>query len=325
MFDVSPPLDIKVNQLHQAANNWEYNMDKPEAKDPWNPNNPIYESAALVIAATTNIPLNRLIQKMENVKGALDASNDWWKRVAMLFGWPEWQLQSPEEKSVRIKENKRIRLETKAAVKPSLYNKEEQENILKQIGYSDEDIDAMKNEDARVAAILKAQEENNKIYTPSEYDKDKFKSKEDKKKDEVEESLELYDEPKELKKNDDWKIKKVDSEKEKEKEVYNLSANDQHDLLIELEILQRHPTTEAERVQQVLNEYKKNPKKVEEALKKLNEYKSSKEGKRKTEVYDMKKTDQVNLLLKLGLTAKQIRALTYERDRVDKIYELENK
>ena len=325
MFDVAPPLDIKLSQLTQAASNWEYNKDKPEASNPWDINNPIYESVAKVIAATTNAPLNRLFQKMENVKGALDANNAWWKRVAMLFGWPEWQLESPSEQSIRVEEDKKIRLETKAKVKPSLYTKEEQENILKQIGYSDEEIKAMKNEDSRVAAILKAQRENNKIYTPSEYDENRFKSKEEKKKEEIEESLKLYDEPTEPKKNDDWKIKKVNPVKELEKNIFNLNANEQHDLLIELEILQRHPTTEPERVEQIVNEYKRNPDKVNKALKKLSKYKSSKEGKRKKEINDMNKAEQVNLLLRLGLTAKQIRALTYERDRVNKIYELENK
>ena len=39
----------------------------------------------------------------------------------------------------------------------------------------------------------------------------------------------------------------------------------------------------------------------------------------------MNKTDQVNMLVNLGLSSKQIKTLRYEEDRVNKIIELENK
>ena len=39
----------------------------------------------------------------------------------------------------------------------------------------------------------------------------------------------------------------------------------------------------------------------------------------------MKKDDQVNMLMSLGLSVKEIRALKYEQDRVDKIIELQSK
>ena len=51
---------------------------------------------------------------------------------------------------------------------------------------------------------------------------------------------------------------------------------------------------------------------------------SSKEGESLAlEVAQQK--DQVNKLISLGLTTKQIKALKYEEDRVKKIIELENK
>ena len=47
--------------------------------------------------------------------------------------------------------------------------------------------------------------------------------------------------------------------------------------------------------------------------------------KRSKEVFDLNKADQVNMLMSLGLSSAEIKALKYEQDRVDKIIELENK
>ena len=39
----------------------------------------------------------------------------------------------------------------------------------------------------------------------------------------------------------------------------------------------------------------------------------------------MNKKEQVNMLMQLGLSSKQINKLKYEKDRVNKIIELQNK
>ena len=42
---------------------WEYGRKDPEAKDPFNINNPAYEAAAKVVASTTNVPLDKNLSK----------------------------------------------------------------------------------------------------------------------------------------------------------------------------------------------------------------------------------------------------------------------
>ena len=61
--------------------------------------NPAYESAAKVITATTNIPLDRLFTKVNNIKGALDEDTEAWQSAAMILGWPSWQIQDDNYKS----------------------------------------------------------------------------------------------------------------------------------------------------------------------------------------------------------------------------------
>ena len=56
-------------------------------------NNPAYESGAKVITAVTNVPLDRVISKTNNLISAFDEDTEAWMSVAMILGWPEWQLQ----------------------------------------------------------------------------------------------------------------------------------------------------------------------------------------------------------------------------------------
>ena len=60
-------------------------------------------------------------------------------------------------------------------------------------------------------------------------------------------------------------------------------------------------------------------------LKDIKNYKPTKEEQRSIELFDMNKKEQVNMLMQLGLSSKQINKLKYEKDRVNKIIELQNK
>jgi len=67
----------------------------------------IHESLAKVITATTNLPLDRLFTKINNIKGALDEDQEAWKSVAMILGWPEWQLKTGKSVDEKSKDNKK--------------------------------------------------------------------------------------------------------------------------------------------------------------------------------------------------------------------------
>lgn len=164
-LDLSPPLDVKISKMVRAGDNWKYNNWRPEATDPFDIDNPAYESAALVIASTTNIPVDRLFQKMENIRGALDENNATWKRVFMALGWSEWQLLSSKEKEQKKIEDKNLKRKTRGKDDPGIYTKTQQVDILKQHGLSDAYISTLKNEEERVAEIKKQEKKNKKIFT----------------------------------------------------------------------------------------------------------------------------------------------------------------
>ena len=184
LLDISPPIDIKVSKFRQAMNTWEYNRNNPEAQDPFNVANPAYKAMAYVIASTTNIPLDRLYLKIENIAGALDANNEYWQRVAMLLGWPKWQLQSTKEKEEEKELRKLQRASVKEGSEGRIYkpkplvtkeqykkqqtekkrkqyfdlNKKEQVHKLDSLGLSKSEIRDLKYEKDRVKKLLELME-----------------------------------------------------------------------------------------------------------------------------------------------------------------------
>ena len=110
IMSLSPTLGSKVNRL---GRNWKSLIMAEHTKkgrefgntfdafDPRNPNNKAYIS---MIGTATNIPVDRLITKMENISDALDANNELWQRAAMIMGTPKYQLQTKEQ-NTRDREN----------------------------------------------------------------------------------------------------------------------------------------------------------------------------------------------------------------------------
>jgi hypothetical protein len=91
----SPPLGSKISKIKQAA----YAFDNKKMREEiyskgFSLDNPAMMSGAKTISATTNVPLDRLLQKYNNIDAALAEDTELWERIAMLGGWPEWQIKS---------------------------------------------------------------------------------------------------------------------------------------------------------------------------------------------------------------------------------------
>jgi hypothetical protein len=64
---------------------------------------PNYNIAGNAVVATTNIPLDRLVEKVNNVAEALDSRNNKIQRIALSLGWKPWELNVKNEESEQIK------------------------------------------------------------------------------------------------------------------------------------------------------------------------------------------------------------------------------
>ena len=94
LLEFSPAIKSKLGRFKSAAYPFDNKKKREEVFEKgFALNNPAYESGAKVITAVTNIPLDRVISKTNNLKAAFDEDTEAWMSVAMILGWPEWQLQ----------------------------------------------------------------------------------------------------------------------------------------------------------------------------------------------------------------------------------------
>ena len=97
LLQFSPPISSKISKLRQAAWQMDSKKRRKKAMEDFGLDNPGYEAGTKVISAVTNVPLDRLLLKMQNIEAAIDEETEWWQSVAMLAGWPEWQI-NPDAK-----------------------------------------------------------------------------------------------------------------------------------------------------------------------------------------------------------------------------------
>ena len=158
LFGFSPPLDAKVRKLISGLNtlSWEREKMKQEG---FNLNNPAYLAFAQVLAGLTNVPLDRAITKINNLRAVTSDSSDKWQKVALLMGWSAWDLGLPyygvEDKEIQTPQT--ILRDKVLKMKKETSTKQQKETLLK-LGLTKQQIKALKYEEARVKKIIELQE-----------------------------------------------------------------------------------------------------------------------------------------------------------------------
>ena len=184
----SPPIYSKLSKLKQAG--WQFDSKKRREliyEKGFSLDNPAYEAAAKVVSATTNVPLDRVMYKIKNIEGALDEDNEIWQRIAMMGGWPKWQLEDPKTQAKLTPEEK---TEKKANVKIENYKKakgskdydtikkltsDQQIKMLKSLGFGDYTIKNAKSEQAKIDLIIAKNSGKKNIVNKKEVDQYKYK------------------------------------------------------------------------------------------------------------------------------------------------------
>jgi hypothetical protein len=68
-------------------------------------NNPAYEAVGNVVSGTTNVPLDRVVSNINNIRGAMDKNNAAWQRISMLLGWNRWDVNVPQRELEKVKKD----------------------------------------------------------------------------------------------------------------------------------------------------------------------------------------------------------------------------
>ena len=90
-LSLSPPISSKINKLRSAALTYQYNKDEIMEMG-LTLDNPAYLAIGKVTSAATNVPLDRLFQKYNNLDVALDSQTETWQSIALALGWDQWSL-----------------------------------------------------------------------------------------------------------------------------------------------------------------------------------------------------------------------------------------
>ena len=161
VFDLlgfSPPLGSKVQKIYSGLRSFSWNMkdikDKGLSLD-----NPAYLAGAQITTGLTNIPLDRVIKKLNSMRGIVSEQSSLWQKVALGLGWSTWdvglgyyggfdaaKVLTPEEEKVKeIDDMKKL---TKT---------QEQIDMLLDLGLTKKEIKALGKEQARVEKIIELQ------------------------------------------------------------------------------------------------------------------------------------------------------------------------
>lgn len=115
---LSPPVDTKIRKLMSAGRAFTYRQSlKDMNRLGVDIDNPAALATGQVLSAVANLPADRAILKMRNVKGALDTEHEAWQRIALGLGFSDWQLGIEKDKS----KNKREWMQNLRKTDPSLY------------------------------------------------------------------------------------------------------------------------------------------------------------------------------------------------------------
>ena len=106
LLGISPPIQSKAQKIRSALKSYEW--DKKEMLEKgFSLDNPAYLAGANVISASTNVPLDRIVKKVDNVRAATRNDISKLERMMLLAGWSDWQLGIQKPKKVKPKKKKK--------------------------------------------------------------------------------------------------------------------------------------------------------------------------------------------------------------------------
>ena len=113
-LSLSPPVDSKIRKLMSAGRTFSYrNTREKMAKEGFSLDNPAFEAVGQAISATTNLPADRVIRKLDNLSTPIRQDVETWQAIAIALGWSKWDVglidnstPKPKAKTTGLKKKK---------------------------------------------------------------------------------------------------------------------------------------------------------------------------------------------------------------------------
>ena len=97
LLRVTPPISSKFRKVKRATDIMSWDGDEI-FKQGLTLDNPAIEITSKTVEALTNLPLDRAIKKITNLKDATDSELEFYQRLALTGGWNKWELGIQENK-----------------------------------------------------------------------------------------------------------------------------------------------------------------------------------------------------------------------------------
>lgn len=107
LLNISPPIGSKYRKIAGGLKSFDYTTKEEFFEKGISIDNPGLRAGARVIEGGTNLPLDRLLIKLENINGALDQDNEYWQRIALALGWQDWQLGIKDKKETGVRKTRK--------------------------------------------------------------------------------------------------------------------------------------------------------------------------------------------------------------------------
>jgi len=113
LTNFSPPIGIKIRKVVSAEKTLNWNKSLIEDMSKGKFDNPTWSAVTNYVEGLTNIPLNRLYNKTNNVRQSLNNNHEAWQRFLMFFGWSQYNLDIKNEEIEKAKEELKIKKQSK--------------------------------------------------------------------------------------------------------------------------------------------------------------------------------------------------------------------
>ena len=100
LLQISPPIGIKVRQWRSMERTLDWNKDAIKEMETFDIDNPLWDATSKGVEAFTNVPVNRLYKKIQNIRAGLDSENAYWQRIAVTLGWSKWDVGIEESSKI---------------------------------------------------------------------------------------------------------------------------------------------------------------------------------------------------------------------------------
>lgn len=118
-LNFSPPLGSKASRIYSALKGKKYEKTTFDR----------IRNQSKIFSAVTNIPVDRLVTKIDNVRVAVSQPIETWKRTALFLGWDQWSLGVYDDlKAIEDKEKGKEKKKSRSEIMKEVWRKRKEED-----------------------------------------------------------------------------------------------------------------------------------------------------------------------------------------------------